>query len=136
SKDPRPTPASTPVAAPKVDPAPSPLVPESDAPKIAAFTHLHDYLTYARDIGGSDLHINVASPPVIRKYGQLAPLPRTPFTAAETEALLFKILTDQQRQRISTEMALDFRYIIPNQGVHRPRIAPQRMGWGRCFRIE
>ena len=135
SKDPRPTPAPTPVSTPKVDPAPSPLVPESDAPKIAAFTHLHDYLTYARDIGGSDLHINVASPPVIRKYGRLAPLPRTPFTAAETEGLLFKILTDEQRQRIHTELALDFRYIIPNQGVYRTCIVKQRMGWDGSFRI-
>src|SRR5438128_554415 len=135
SKDPRPTPAPTPVSTPKVDPAPSPLVPESDAPKIAAFTHLHDYLTYARDIGGSDLHINVASPPVIRKYGRLAPLPRTPFTAAETEGLLFKILTDEQRQRIHTELALDFRYIIPNQGVYRSCIVKQRMGWDGSFRI-
>src|SRR6266540_185953 len=112
SKAPRPTPAPPPVSTPKVDPAPTPLVPESDAPRIAAFTHLHDYLIYARDIGGSDLHINVASPPVIRKYGRLTPLPRTPFTAAETEALLFKILTDEQRRRIHTELALDFRYII------------------------
>src|SRR5207245_11363685 len=135
SKDPRPTPAPTPVSAPKVDPAPSPLLPESDAPKLAAFTHLHDYLTHARAIGGWDLVINVASPPVIRKYGQLSPLPRTPFTAAETEALLFKILTDQQRQRISTELALDFRYIIPNQGVYRSCIVKQRMGWDGSFRI-
>jgi len=89
SKDPRPTPAPTSVSTPKVDPAPSPLVPESDAPKIAAFTHLHDYLTYARDIGGSDLHINVASPPVIRKYGRLAPLPRMPPQKPKLSCLRF-----------------------------------------------
>jgi len=96
---------------------------------------LHDYLIYARDIGGSDLHINVASPPVIRKYGRLTPLPRTPFTAAETEALLFKILTDEQRRRIHTELALDFRYSIPGQGVYRSCIVKQRMGWDGSFRI-
>src|SRR5438094_10224747 len=97
SKDPRPTPAPTPVSTPKVDPAPSPLVPESDAPKIAAFTHLRDYLTDARAIGGSDLHINVASPPVIRKYGWLVPLPRTPSTAPESDALLSTLLEHDQR---------------------------------------
>ena len=122
SKDPRPT------------TAPSPLVPESDAPKIAAFTHLHDYLIYARDIGGSDLHISVGSPPVIRKYGRLAPLPRAPFTAAETEALLFEILTDEQRRRIHTELALDFRYNVPHQGRYRSCIVKQRMGWDGSFR--
>jgi twitching motility protein PilT len=135
SKVSRPTPAAPPGSTPKVDPAPTPLVPESDAPRIAAFTHLHDYLTYARDIGASDLHINVASPPVIRKYGRLAPLPRTPFTAAETEALLFKILTDEQRRRINTELALDFRYILTGQGAYRSCIVKQRMGWDGSFRI-
>src|SRR5439155_7063550 len=95
SKVSRPTPASPKAPAPKMAPASAPLVPESDAPKIAAFTHLHDYLIYARDIGCSDLHINVGSPPVIRKYGRLAPLPRSPFTAAVTEALRFQILTDK-----------------------------------------
>jgi len=134
SKDPRPTTAPPPVSTPKVDPAPSSLVPESDAPKIAAFTHLHDYLIYARDIGGSDLHISVGSPPVIRKYGRLAPLPRAPFTAAETEALLFEILTDEQRRRIHTELALDFRYNVPHQGRYRSCIVKQRMGWDGSFR--
>src|SRR6266496_3139685 len=71
-------PAPSTAPAPAVAPAPASLVPESDAPKIAALTHLHDYLTYVRDIGASDLHINVASPPVIRKYGRLVPLPRQP----------------------------------------------------------
>src|SRR6266540_7198980 len=131
----RPAPAPSPAPTPPVAPAPPPLVPESDAPKIAAFAHLHDYLIYVRDIGGSDLHINVASPPVIRKYGRLTPLPRTPFTAAETEALLFKILTDEQRRRIHTELALDFRYSIPGQGVYRSCIVKQRMGWDGSFRI-
>jgi len=135
SKAPRATPAPPPVSTPKVVPAPTPLVPESDAPRIAAFAHLHDYLTYARDIGASDLHINVASPPVIRKYGRLAPLPRTPFTAAETEALLFKILTDEQRRSIHTELALDFCYILTGQGAYRSCIVKQRMGWDGSFRI-
>ncbi len=120
---------------PRPTPAPTPLIPASDAPKIAAFTHMHDYLTYVRDIEGSDLHINVASPPVIRKHGRLVPLPRPPFTAAETEALLFKILTDEQRRRIQTELALDFRYSIPGQGGYRSCIVKQRIGWDGSFRV-
>jgi hypothetical protein len=50
-KDPRLAAARPPVAAPQAAPAPTPLVPESDGPTIATFTHLHDYLTYARGIG-------------------------------------------------------------------------------------
>ncbi len=130
-------PAPSTAPAPAVAPAPASLVPESDAPKIAAFTHLHDYLTYVRDIGASDLHINVASPPVIRKYGRLVPLPRQPFTAAETEALLFKILTDEQRKRIHGDavLALDFRYNVPDQGRYRSCIVKQRIGWDGSFRV-
>src|SRR6266540_87426 len=133
----QPAPAPSTAPAPAVAPAPASLVPESDAPKIAAFTHLHDYLTYVRDIGASDLHINVASPPVIRKYGRLVPLPRQPFTAAETEALLFKILTDEQRKRIHGDavLALDFRYNVPDQGRYRSCIVKQRIGWDGSFRV-
>src|SRR5947208_2579981 len=135
SKVSRQTPALPTAPAPKMAPAPAPLVPESDAPKIAAFTHLHDYLIYARDIGSSDLHISVGSPPVIRKYGQLAPLPRARLTAAETEALLFEILADEQQRRIHTELALDFRYTVPHHGRYRSCIVKQRMGWDASFRL-
>src|SRR5438132_9110858 len=135
SKAPRATPAPPPVSTPKVVPAPTPLVPESATPRIAAFAHLHDYLTYARDIGASTLHVNVACPPVIRQYGRLAPPPRTAFTAAETEALLFKILADEQRRSIHTELALDCCYILTGQGAYRSCIVKQRMGWDGSFRI-
>lgn len=128
-------PSTAPAAA--AAPAPPPQIPESDAPRIAAFTCLQDYLTYTRESGGSDLHINVTSPPFIRKHGRLAALPRAPFTAAETEALLFGILTDEQRKRIhgDGELALDFRYNIPGQGRYRSCIVKQRTGWDGSFRV-
>ena len=133
----QPAPAPPTAPDPPAAPAPTPLIPESDAPKIGAFTRLHDYLGYTRESGGSDLHINVASPPFIRKHGRLMPLPRAPFTAAETEALLFEILTDEQRTRIhgDAELALDFRYNIPGQGRYRSCIVKQRTGWDGSFRV-
>jgi twitching motility protein PilT len=98
---------------------------------------LHDYLIYARESGASDLHINVASPPFVRKHGRLVPLPHAPLTAAETEALLFEILTDEQQKRIhgDGELALDFRYNIQGQGRYRSCIVKQRTGWDGSFRV-
>jgi twitching motility protein PilT len=127
-----------PVAEPPVQETPVAVVPaisDADAPRIAAFTHLHDYLAYAREIGASDLHITVGSPPVLRKYGRLYRLPRDPLTADDTAQLLLQILTDEQKERIRTDHALDFCYTLAGQGRYRSCVLQQRTGWDGAFRV-
>ena len=114
---------------------PAPAIPEADAARIASFSHLHHYLGYARQVGASDLHINVGCFPVIRKHGRLLPLPRDRFDCDETEKLLFEILTAEQRQRIQEAQALDFCYTVPDQGRYRSCILKQRIGWDGSFRV-
>jgi twitching motility protein PilT len=130
-----PTAAAAP-AAPTVSAAPPPpLVPAEDAGRIAGFRHLDDFLGYAREIHASDLHINVAYPPVLRKYGRLVRLPRAALSAADTEALLFAILSAEQRERLEREKALDFCYAVPGQGRYRSCILKERVGWDASFRV-
>ena len=110
-------------------------IPEADAPRIASFRHLHDYLGYARFVGASDLHITVSCPPVFRKHGHLVALSESRFGPEETESLLFEILTTEQKQRIQETKALDFCYTVPDQGRYRSCILKQRIGWDGSFRV-
>jgi twitching motility protein PilT len=120
-------------AAPAV--AAGPAISEADTERIAAFSCLDDYLSYAREVGASDLHITVAAPPLIRKDGRLLPLPRDPLTPADTERLLFGILTEEQHQAIQQSKALDFCYRAPDHGRYRSCVLRQRTGWDGAFRV-
>jgi twitching motility protein PilT len=57
---------------------------------------------------GSDLHLAVGYPPIVRARGDLIPIREHAVDAPEIEALLFEILNDGQRERITTELDLDF----------------------------
>ncbi len=115
--------------------AAAPVIPEADAARVASLNDLHDYLAYAREVGASDLHITVGSPPTIRKHGRLVPLSQTPLRSEQTEMLLFRILTDEQTQRIGDDKALDFCYTAPDRGRYRSCILKQRLGWDGSFRV-
>ena len=129
-------PASTTAApAAKPPPPPPPAVADSDAPRIAGFRDLNDYLDYTREIAASDLHVTVGSPPVVRKHGRLSPLPHAPLTAEDTERLLLEILTDAQREQLHTEKGLDFCYAGPDAKRYRACILRQRIGWDGAFRV-
>jgi len=62
---------------------------------------------------GSDLHLKADSPPLIRIHGDLIQLELEPFTADDTRALAFSVLSPTQRSRFEEELELDFAYEIP-----------------------
>jgi twitching motility protein PilT len=70
----------------------------------------------------SDLHLKVPSLPVIRRHGQLEPLPDyEPLRPEDTERTLFHMLTDESKlESFRTEREVDFSYSIP--GVARFRV--------------
>src|SRR6476620_6997938 len=59
---------------------------------------------------GSDLHLGVGVPPLIRERGDLKPLRDQPVDAAEMESLLFELLNPTQKKQITEELDLDFAY--------------------------
>jgi twitching motility protein PilT len=72
--------------------------------------------------GGSDLHLKVPSPPLIRAHGRLTPLPGAePLTPEVTERVLRQILSDAARlDEFATEHEVDFAYAI--EGLARFRV--------------
>jgi twitching motility protein PilT len=83
---------------------------------------LHQALQYLSDKEGSDLHVKVGSPPMVRISGELEPLPDIPtLTPADTEDALHEILKNPARvQELEDEGEVDFASAIP--GLARFRI--------------
>lgn len=95
---------------------------------------LEDYLAMARRKGATDLHINVGSPPMIRKFGNMISLQGPPLTSTETESLLFQILSEDDRKKLVQESVLDACMKL-GDGRYRCCFVKQRAGWDGSFRI-
>src|SRR5205823_8015390 len=66
-------------------------------------------------IDGSDLHLKVPSPPLIRRLGHLEPIPDTdPLQPENTEQALRQMLTDPAKlEECAEEHEVDFSYSVP-----------------------
>ena len=116
--------SSTPAGTPG---APSP---GSDIP------HVDDLLRMMVDLGGSDLHITVGSPPGIRLRGELVSVENVKvLTPRDTQQMLLSLLSEEQRRRFETELELDFAYSIPGLSRFRTNVFQQRNSMGAVFRV-
>lgn len=101
--------------------------------------HMNDLLKALVERRGSDLHVMVGMPPAARINGELVPL--TEFgtlTPEEAKALIFGILSEEQRDRFEhdSEMRfeLDFAYSISGVGRFRFNVHKQRGALGAVVR--
>jgi twitching motility protein PilT len=93
-------------------------------------------LTRAVEIGASDLHLTVATPPAARVRGALAPLAGTEALDAETtQMLLYRILTTEQQKRFEVDRQLDFSYDVPGTARFRVNVFQQRESVAAVFRV-
>ncbi|MDA1049986.1 MAG: PilT/PilU family type 4a pilus ATPase [Planctomycetota bacterium] len=67
-------------------------------------------------IEGSDLHLKVGKPPLIRERGELKPLNRGPIDAEEMLSLLLPMMTDRTRKIFDEEGGADFSYTVDVDG--------------------
>src|SRR5205814_9432938 len=74
--------------------------------------HIDDLLRIVVEKGGSDLHIAVGIPPIIRVDGQLLPVNYEKVDPQSSQRLIYDILTDEQIQRFETTFELDFSYTL------------------------
>ena len=61
---------------------------------------LHDFLVETRNRGGSDFHLAVGLPPLVRESSDLVSLEGAACSAADCEAMIREILTDDQWRRL------------------------------------
>ena len=83
---------------------------------------------------GSDLHISSALPPIMRVDGQLIRTEYEPLTPEEVEALLFPMLSNDQRRHLEQEWELDFSYGIESIGRFRVNFYKDKGCYAAAFR--
>ena len=54
------------------------------------------FLQLGRDQNCSDIHLAVGSPPLVRVFGELAPIRYRDLSAEELKSLVYEVLTDSQ----------------------------------------
>ena len=65
---------------------------------------------------GSDLHLKVGKPPIVRVNGTLKPLNRGPIEMEEMARLLFPMMNERNRQIFDEEGGADFAYVVDVDG--------------------
>jgi len=96
---------------------------------------ISELLILTLERGGSDLHITVGSPPVIRINGTLV---RTDYPILEKDIvheLIYDILSDQQKSAFEENMNLDFSIEFQELARFRVNTFYHRRGEGAVFRL-
>jgi twitching motility protein PilT len=85
-------------------------------------------LRHLVEVGGSDLHLKVPSPPLCRIDGDLVAIPGVaPLTPQDTEHAVFTMLHDKDKlQEFATDREVDFAYAIDGTGRFRVNAFHQR----------
>ena len=95
---------------------------------------IEDLLKELVDRGGSDLHISNALPPVGRIDGKLVRFDYEPLTSEGVEALLFPMMSNEQRRKLEQEWELDFSYGVEGLGRFRVNFYKDKGSYAAAFR--
>ena len=88
---------------------------------------LADPLKHAVEYGASDLHLTASRPPMVRINGKLIPSGyETELGPDDTKALIYSILTDDQKAKFEEEHELDLSIGIPGVSRFRVNVFMQR----------
>ena len=96
---------------------------------------LLDLLKATVQMEGSDLHLTVNSPPMVRVHGHLQALPVPALTEADSKTLAYSVLTDSQKKRFEQELELDFAFGIRTLGRFRCNVFHQRGSVAAAYRL-
>jgi len=96
---------------------------------------IDDLLRLIVDKQGSDLHLTVGSPPMLRLQGKLWPTDLPVLTAKETRRLVYQFLNNDQRERFERDLELDISYELERVARYRCNIFLSRLGIGAVFRV-
>src|SRR5438552_1138510 len=75
---------------------------------------------------GSDLHVKVGAPPMIRMPSGLVRLDRDPLTPVETAAIAGRIIPEDRKAKFEQMGEADFAYSLPEVGRFRANVFRQR----------
>ena len=96
---------------------------------------LDDYLMRARQLGCSDFHFQVDSPPLVRIHGHLVRWKHPVLTAEDTSRAIRAMLDEEQWKELSEHLDIDFCLELGESGRYRTNCYRQRKGLEAIFRI-
>ena len=98
-------------------------------------TSIDELLEHCVAVGASDLHLSVASPPVVRVHGKLVAVEDAdPLDADTTQALLYRILSTEQQKRLELDRQIDLAHYVPGVARFRVNVYFQRDALGAALR--
>ena len=87
------------------------------------------------EIGGSDLHLRVDSPPQVRVHGQMVPLEGfAPLTPEDTRRLAYSSISEKQKESFELRRELDFSIGVEGLSRFRVNIFNQKETIGAVYR--
>ena len=100
------------------------------------FPHVDNYLQIGQKAGASDVHLDVATPPIWRMHGTLEPIwPDAPFlTGEQTLSLAEGFMPEVNKKELNTRGDSDFAY-ENDYGRYRVSVVRQRLGVEIVFRL-
>ena len=88
------------------------------------------------DSKGSDLHMSVSAPPMIRRDGEMEHLPGfPPLTQESMERMIMPIVPDRNREEFARTHDSDFAYELPGICRFRANLFVDLKGMGAVFRV-
>jgi twitching motility protein PilT len=85
---------------------------------------------------GSDLHMRVGEPPILRKHGEMVRIAgQEPLSNAQLEALLQSIMPERNRREFAEHNDTDFAYEIAGVARFRSNVLRDRKGVAAVFRV-
>ena len=134
---PAPVPSYAPPAPPAA-PASAAAAPTAAAPGGASTRRLvlDDLLVHVLGVGGSDLHLTMGTPPMVRVRGEMQTIEGYPEMTAEVlQQALYGVMTERQRKVFEENLELDFAYAVPGHARFRVNIFQQREAIGAVMRM-
>lgn len=95
---------------------------------------IDQFLKVLVEQGGSDLHLTVGSPPIIRVHGHMQRLKFRELTGKDMESLVYEIMDEEWRMRFLDNMDYDFAYEVPELARFRVNVFWQRKGLAAVMR--
>ncbi|HEX5070422.1 MAG TPA: type IV pilus twitching motility protein PilT [Vicinamibacterales bacterium] len=97
--------------------------------------NLPDLLKATLELGGSDLHLSMGSPPQVRVDGHLKRLELPDLTPDGIKALTYSVLTDVQKKKFEETWELDLAFGLRGVGRFRCNVFNQKGAVGAVFRL-
>ncbi len=96
--------------------------------------HMDDLLAVMVEEGGSDLHLRVGVPPVIRLHGSLQQLDLPPLEPEDTEILMKAITSEAHIQKVREQGGTDFGFAYGDKARFRVSVFKERGNYGLVLR--